>query len=162
MCRKHKTNKEPPKALSYDACYLSITESISKYIKRTFRTKIIFQIVFGAITSALLVALTVVFILLTNNLIDKITTGKITDFTFLSSIITSSVTYATSIIGTLVIVIKYMFNKQDMSDNSDLIRCFLENGDDKKTTDIGPKTIDQMVNSTLDDSGNSDDGQSKE
>lgn len=149
MCRQRgRENHEVMQSISKDIYISDITKSISKYIKHTFRTKIIFQIIFGALTSILVVTITISFIILLKYLVNQNVDNKINDTTYLSTVITACVTYGASLIGMLTIIVKYMFNKEDMNDNTQLIKTFLDDDDIKNQTPLGKKTINQITEST--------------
>ena len=148
MCRKKmKINNTdaPLEGISRDIYYSTMTKSISDYIKRTNKIKIAFQIIFGVITSLVVVGITVLFILLVFYIVTKKASGSLDSNTALATIISSSVTYAASLIGTLAIVMNYMFNRNDMADNSDLIKSFILSDSAKEIKIVGQKSVDKIV-----------------
>lgn len=151
MCLKRKKenkNKKPLKSLSREEYYSIITQSISKYIEKTNNSKIFFQKIIGGVTMILIMAMTVAYITLIYFVLQYSSDNKLNDVSVITTIITSSTTYAVSLIGTLSIVVKYMFNKNDLNDNTNLIKSFLDSDAAKNTTPVSEKTISEIADSS--------------
>lgn len=145
MFRKNNNQNTPSERVSRELYYDAITASISSYIKRTNKTKIIFQIVIGTISCLLLVAITVAFIFLITHVLMYGQAWQLESSTIIATIITSSATYAASLIGTLAIVVNYMFNKNDISDHSALLKSFLESAAAKDNPIIEEKSVSRIA-----------------
>lgn len=145
MCRRNKNQNTPSERISREYYYDAITASISSYIKTTNKTKIIFQIVLGIIASVLILAITIAFILLIIYVLKYGQVWQLDSSTIIATIITASATYAASLIGTLAIVVKYMFNKNDISDHSNLLKSFLESDAAKDDPIMEDKSISKIA-----------------
>lgn len=148
MCRKNKNRNIPSERLSREQYYDAITASISSYIRITNKTKNIFQIVLGIITSLLVVSITIAFVILIVYILKYGQSWQLDSSTIITTIVTSSATYATSLIGTLSIVVKYMFNKNDIADHSKLLKSFLESNSMNDDPLMQEKSVGRMANET--------------
>lgn len=145
MCfKRNNTNKEKPLTkLDRDVYYGEMTKNISNYSKGIFRLKIIFQWVFGIVSVLLIVGLTIFYIWIIVTVLSKESKETLGEQTIITTIITSSSAYAVSVLGSLGIVLNYMFNKHDVTDNNELVKSLL-NYDNNVPNPIGGKTLDAI------------------
>ena len=104
-----------------------------------------FFIGLGIIASVLILGITVAFALLIVYVLQHNNEGKIDSSTTIATIITSSATYAPSLIGTLAIVVKYMFNKNDISDHTNLLKSFLDSDVAKEQPPMQEKSVNKLA-----------------
>ena len=145
MCRKNNKNNIPSERLSREQYYDAITASISSYIKITNTTKNIFQIALGIITSLLVLFISAAFVILIVYILKYGQSWNLDSSTIITTIVTSSATYATSLIGILSIVVKYMFNKNDIADHSGLLKSFLESNSVSENSIIQEKSVGRIA-----------------
>ena len=141
--KKNKREETPLPRLDRDVYYGEMTKNISNYSKRIFVLKIIFQWVFGVLSVLLIVGLTVFYILIIISVLSKESKDILSEQTIITTIITSSSAYAVSVLGTLGVVLNYMFNKNDVNDNNELVKSFLDH-DNNTPNSIGSKAINEL------------------
>lgn len=132
MCCKRTKNKnkeagQPMRTLERDENYSRLIDVHVNNTEQNFRFKIIFQYCFAGLAFVIIVALTVLLILFVKNFKSL----EFTESETIAAIVSGFSTYAASIVGILLIVLNYVFNKNDFESNNKIISAVLGHDESK-------------------------------
>lgn len=144
MCRRRIDKKEmqehnerPLPTLERDFNYSRLIDIHVDNTEKNFKFKIIFQYAFAGLAFAIIIALTILLIVFVNNF----KTLEFSESETITALISGFSGYAASIVGILLVVLNYIFNKNDSESNNKIISAVLGHDEYKNKNSEESKPI---------------------